>query len=152
MLGGFIILKNQESTGTPDQKKDLYTPETVRDEETKQLVTTTPSPEEIENGVVFPEDDEMMMDHGGNPDATTVYTLQDVKTHNTELDCWTIIDRGVYDITDFTPQHENSPDIDRRSCGNDATSLFYSNPEHYEHGTLVYLEKYQIGIIRGSGM
>ncbi len=53
----------------------------------------------------------------------TVYTLEDVKIHDSKSSCWTIISGSVYDITSYIPRHPGGEEI-LRACGTDATSLF----------------------------
>ncbi|AKM83385.1 hypothetical protein A2422_04215 [Candidatus Woesebacteria bacterium RIFOXYC1_FULL_31_51] len=58
----------------------------------------------------------------GNKTEIT-YTLNDVSTHSTTNDCWTVIDNGVYDVTKFISQHPGGDKI-LMSCGINATDLF----------------------------
>lgn len=53
----------------------------------------------------------------------TVYTLEDVKVHDSKSSCWTIISGSVYDITNYIPRHPGGDEI-LRACGVDGTSLF----------------------------
>lgn len=50
-------------------------------------------------------------------------TTDEVSSHNTEDDCWTIIDGSVYDITSYVPRHPGGEEI-LRACGVDGSSLF----------------------------
>lgn len=54
-------------------------------------------------------------------DAT--FTEAEVASHNTESDCWTIINSSVYDITEYVSRHPGGDEI-LRACGTDATTLF----------------------------
>ena len=49
--------------------------------------------------------------------------LEEVAAHNTEDDCWTIVDGTVYDITSYVPRHPGGDEI-LLACGTDGTSLF----------------------------
>lgn len=51
------------------------------------------------------------------------FSAADVATHNTEDDCWTIIDGKVYDITLYIPRHPGGSTV-LLACGGDGTSLF----------------------------
>lgn len=60
------------------------------------------------------------------PEAATnpeTFTLAEVATHNSENDCWTIIDENVYDITTYVPRHPGGDEI-LRACGANGSSLF----------------------------
>lgn len=60
-------------------------------------------------------------------DATTVsnsITPSEVAVHNTEEDCWTIIDNSVYDITSYVSRHPGGNNI-LSACGVYATEFFY---------------------------
>ncbi len=58
-----------------------------------------------------------------NEQQITQYTLSEVATHNSEDDCWTVIDGSVYDITSYIPRHPGGDEI-LRACGSDGSSLF----------------------------
>lgn len=51
------------------------------------------------------------------------FTTTQVKQHNTESDCWTIISGNVYDLTAYIPRHMGGDEI-LRACGSDATTLY----------------------------
>lgn len=55
--------------------------------------------------------------------SSDTFTATQVATHNTEDDCWTIIDGNVYDITSYIPRHPGGDEI-LRACGEDGSSLF----------------------------
>ena len=40
-----------------------------------------------------------------------VYQMSDVRKHDTEDDCWLVIEGVVYDVTDFLPEHPGGGDI-----------------------------------------
>ena len=52
-----------------------------------------------------------------------VYTIEDVKQHDSKSSCWTIISGSVYDITSYIPRHPGGEEI-LRACGANATTLF----------------------------
>nr|MBA4404805.1 hypothetical protein [Nanoarchaeum sp.] len=58
--------------------------------------------------------------------AATSYTIQEVSNHNTEQDCWLVIENKVYDVTDYIPNHPNNKILD--GCGKDATQMFSKHP------------------------
>lgn len=53
------------------------------------------------------------------------YTIEQVKSHNSKDDCWTIINDSVYDITSYVERHPGGDEI-LKACGEDATTLFTS--------------------------
>lgn len=56
------------------------------------------------------------------PDSN-VYSFEEVAKHNKESDCWTYIDKIVYDLSEYVPDHPGGVEI-LRACGTDGTSLF----------------------------
>jgi cytochrome b involved in lipid metabolism len=52
------------------------------------------------------------------------YTLDEVKTHNSEGDCWIIIDGKVYDVSGFTDKHPGGSSALSKNGGLDATAGF----------------------------
>lgn len=59
--------------------------------------------------------------------VTQAYTLEEVATHNTETDCWMVIEGKVYDATMFIPTHPGGKAI-IKGCGTNATTLFTERP------------------------
>ena len=49
------------------------------------------------------------------------YTLRDIEPHAIADDCWIVLDRGVYVITDYLAQHRGAPDDLVAWCGTDAS-------------------------------
>ena len=54
-----------------------------------------------------------------------MFTMDEVSTHNSKTDCWTVISGQVYKLTDFINRHPGGDEI-LRACGTDATTLFDS--------------------------
>ena len=52
------------------------------------------------------------------------YTMADVAEHNTEADCWIILDERVYDITRFIHTHPGGAGPIVNMAGKDATDVF----------------------------
>ncbi len=64
------------------------------------------------------------------PQDTTVeqkktFTIDEVASHNSKTDCWTVVSGQVYELTDFINRHPGGDEI-LRACGTDATTLFVS--------------------------
>lgn len=74
------------------------------------------------------------------------YTLADISTHNTEKNCWTVINNNIYDITNFIPLHPGGKRI-IQACGQDSTTLFESTSAHSGSQTLAYLSQYLVGVL-----
>ncbi len=66
--------------------------------------------------------------------AVQSFSADEVATHNSEDDCWTIIDSKVYDITEYIPRHPGGDEI-LRACGADGSTLF--NQRQTEDGEQV---------------
>jgi monoamine oxidase len=78
---------------------------------------------------------------GGSKKNT--FTLGEVKKHNKKNDAWTIIEKKVYDITNWIPTHPGG-DVILKAVGKDGTRLFKS----IKHPSFVkesVLPKYYIG-------
>ncbi len=58
-----------------------------------------------------------------NTEGETLYTNEEVAEHDSEDDCWTVIDGVVYDITSYIPNHPGEDEI-LRACGADGSTLF----------------------------
>lgn len=54
---------------------------------------------------------------------TKAFTTEEVASHDTNQDCWTIISGDVYNLTDYINRHPGGSEI-LRACGADATTLF----------------------------
>jgi cytochrome b involved in lipid metabolism len=59
---------------------------------------------------------------------TKTIAAAEVSQHNSENDCWTIINGKVYDITSYIPRHPGGNEI-LLACGKDGTSLFTSRTD-----------------------
>ena len=51
------------------------------------------------------------------------YTIEDVKQHNTQSDCWTVYEGLVYDMTEYAPRHPGGAKI-FAGKGKDCTEMF----------------------------
>ena len=60
-----------------------------------------------------------------NTEPDKEYSVEEVKTHSSQTDCWTIIAGDVYDITSYIPRHPGGDEI-LKACGNEGTTLFTS--------------------------
>eukprot|EP00941_MAST-03F_sp_MAST-3F-sp1_P000234 g234.t1 len=71
------------------------------------------------------------------------YSLEEIKKHNTEDDCWIAIHGKVYDLTKFLDDHPGGPDVMTDEAGTDGTGEF-ENVGHSE-GAREQLAEYLIG-------
>ena len=51
-------------------------------------------------------------------------SMEEVKKHHTIDDCWVVINKKVYDVTDFLSSHPGGLEILVKSGGTDATEEF----------------------------
>jgi L-lactate dehydrogenase (cytochrome) len=51
-------------------------------------------------------------------------SISEIAKHNTETDCWIVVDGIVYDITDFAPNHPGGPGIIYKYAGHDGTKAY----------------------------
>lgn len=57
--------------------------------------------------------------------SNATYTMAQVATHNSQQDCWAVIDKNVYNLTQWINRHPGGPDKIIPLCGTDATSNFH---------------------------
>ncbi len=68
------------------------------------------------------------------PPAVTeqkAYTAEEVAAHNTEADCWMIINNSIYDVTSYLSEHPGGNGISVL-CGQDATIGFATKGDENE--------------------
>jgi len=75
-----------------------------------------------------------------------MFSLDEVKKHNTKKDAWTIIENKVYNISSWIPKHPGG-DIIIQALGKDATQLFIANG-HPSYVRKTILPKYYIGNLK----
>lgn len=81
-----------------------------------------------------------------------VYTKDEVAEHNSPENCWMSFEGGVYDLSEYLPDHDKFMDI-REWCGEDITADFKDKAgEGRDHrpGTYELLERYRIGNLKGD--
>lgn len=74
-------------------------------------------------------------------------SMDEVKKHDKRSDCWMAIDKKVYDITEFIPEHPGGSII-VQGCGSDATTMFEMQRKHQGDRTQSLLSKYYIGELK----
>ncbi|QKJ25591.1 hypothetical protein HRU87_05315 [Aquiluna borgnonia] len=62
-----------------------------------------------------------------SPSATAAagFTMEQVKSNNSASSCWAVVDKNVYDLTNWISQHPGGSGAISSLCGTDATSQFY---------------------------
>jgi len=71
-----------------------------------------------------------------------LFTMEEIRKHNTEHDCWIIVNDRVYDATEYLEEHPGGADSIVINAGEDATEDFVAI--HSMKATKM-LEKYYIG-------
>jgi cytochrome b involved in lipid metabolism len=87
-----------------------------------------------------------------NDEVLTGYTMEEVERHNTSDDCWMVFEGGVYDFSEYLPDHDKFMDI-REWCGMDITEDFKDKAgagRDHREGTYELLEEYKIGELGGE--
>lgn len=80
------------------------------------------------------------------------YTMEDVEQRNTPDDCWMVFEDGVYDFSEYLPDHDKFMDI-REWCGMDMTQDFKDKAgagRDHREGTYGMLEQYYIGSLENG--
>lgn len=76
------------------------------------------------------------------------FTLEEIAKHNTENDCWVIIDGSVYDLTSFLPDHPGGKKAVMTFAGRDATEEF--DMLHDRKVITKYVPKAKVGVVKKS--
>ena len=79
-------------------------------------------------------------------------SLGDVLDHNTEENCWTKINNGIYNITSYIPIHPGGRQNILRACGIDATEIFNTKGGSGTHSLFAHslLFRFLIGYTNGT--
>jgi cytochrome b involved in lipid metabolism len=75
------------------------------------------------------------------------YTMEEIAKHNTEQDCWCVVDGMVYDLTDFLPDHPGGKRAPLIYAGKDATEEFMML--HKPEIIVKYGKPYLLGPVAG---
>jgi cytochrome b involved in lipid metabolism len=80
--------------------------------------------------------------------STRTYSKSTVAKHHTASDCWTIVDRKVYNLTKFVAKHPGGRKRIIRICGRDGSAAFHSQHSSGSRANTVVLRRYKIGTLR----
>jgi cytochrome b involved in lipid metabolism len=77
-----------------------------------------------------------------------LYSIEEVREHNTETDAWVVIDGKVLDVTSWVPKHPGGSHLIAAFAGNDCSDEFaaFHFPQTYS-----FLKTYQVGELKGGG-
>jgi cytochrome b involved in lipid metabolism len=75
------------------------------------------------------------------------YTMAQVRKHSTPGDCWTVINRTVYNLTPWVARHPGGSRAIAGLCGRDGTRTFLAQHRGDPQPTSI-LASYRIGTLR----
>lgn len=138
-----------------ESKEEISPSADVEQESEPQIDKETEAEEEVGRGETEaepePEEEEGVTTTTTEMDTENIFTLDEVAKHNTESDCWLILDNKVYDVTNFIPSHPGGKAI-VEGCGKDATRLFETRPmgsgTPHSNRARIIRENYYIGDLK----
>ncbi len=71
-------------------------------------------------------------------DTTIKYTMTEIAKHNSEKDCWLLIDNEVQDVTSYMSKHPGGKGWILPYCGKDATVAFSTKGGEGSHSEKAY--------------
>ncbi len=95
------------------------------------------------NTAEAPATEEQIKEAAKGTDNT--YSFEDFKVHNTAEDCWLLIDRKIYDVTQYiADQNHPGGETILEGCGaENGTELFSKHSEDAK----AYLENFYVGVL-----
>ena len=79
-------------------------------------------------------------------DTVKMYSLEEIKRHNSTESAWCIYKNGVYDITTYINEHPGGADHLLEAVGGDLTAAF--DDQGHSDDALKILNKFKIGELR----
>jgi 4-hydroxysphinganine ceramide fatty acyl 2-hydroxylase len=81
----------------------------------------------------------------------SIHSFKEIYSHNKESDGWIIIDKKIYNISNFIQLHPGGKEIILPYLGNDVTEVFKTNKVHlHSQKAWKILSNYLIGTIEGE--
>ena len=77
------------------------------------------------------------------------FTAAAVKQHSTSSDCWSIIDKNVYDFTGWINKHPGGAGVIQSICGIDGSAAFAGQHAGH-HRAADFLTGYKLGALSGA--
>lgn len=74
------------------------------------------------------------------------FTEEEVSTHNTEQDCWVIINGIVYNLTKFMSNHPGGKQSILNVAGKDGSDVF--NAAHQNGPQKFVLKMFKVGVLK----
>ena len=59
-----------------------------------------------------------------NADGSITLSVAEIKTHDNKSDCWSIVNRNVYNLTSYVQNHPGGAAVIANICGKDGTKAF----------------------------
>ena len=81
------------------------------------------------------------------PNTTKKISVKQIKAKNTATNCWSIVNKKVYNLTDWISKHPGGSSRINAMCGKNASKGF--NAQHASAKAPAFnLAKYQIGVVK----
>lgn len=77
-------------------------------------------------------------------DTGEQFTMTEVEDNDSTESCWTVIEDGVFDLSDWVDQHPGGPDRIEQLCGTDGTQMF-TNQHSGDSAPQEQLSEFRIG-------
>jgi cytochrome b involved in lipid metabolism len=74
------------------------------------------------------------------------FTQEEVATHNTEQDCWVIVNETIYNLTKFMNNHPGGKQSILNVAGKDGSAIF--NAVHGKGPQKFVLKLYKVGVLK----
>lgn len=76
---------------------------------------------------------------------TKQFTMEEIAKHNTEDDCWLVIDGKVYDVTNFLPDHPGGSERVVPISGGDVSFEF--EQQNHSAAARAMMQEFEIGVV-----